>query len=211
MKRNTRILLAIGFVVLSVFILRPSFRSNQEIPNLTAAPRSISSTSRHSPGNLAEGREDSQSAQMTRADSLLLRDSAPPATTALVVAVVDTGGGTSTLTVDAAGEFPRVITKARQQVDIRITYPRGEPGQPVFVEAQDGGELDTRSIAKLGALDDSKSLRFAFTTSNFDGTHRVVLRKGADVKVFDFWVGPENPLAGKLNQAAQPSEIANHP
>jgi hypothetical protein len=59
----------------------------------------------------------------------------------------------------------------------------------------DGGRLADDQIVQALTLDDQRMAQFSFTASQNEGTHRVVLVKGADKKQLDFWVGEETPIA----------------
>ena len=55
--------------------------------------------------------------------------------------------------------------------------------------------IESGKIVHTASLDEQKSIAFNFQVSAEPGTHRVVLRKGADVKQLDFWVGEPLPVA----------------
>lgn len=108
------------------------------------------------------------------------------------VAVIATGETQRTLSSNQVGQFPRVYTRASSDVSARITYPEGQPGERVIVEVLDGGVLSPDTVmAKAFTLDASGSFDLNYTLSANDGTHRLALRKGTDVKMLEFWVGQD--------------------
>lgn len=61
----------------------------------------------------------------------------------------------------------------------------------------DGGVLENGNTVKITSLDKVRSVRFKFTVSEQDGTHRILVRKGSQNSMFDFWVGNDLPLAAQ--------------
>ncbi len=99
------------------------------------------------------------------------------------------------LTPNQLKMFPRIAgIQPGQKLPVSISYPKGVEGEPVVVEAQDGGLFENDKKVQIDRLDHAKNLAFAFTAGHQAGVYRVVLRKGADQKMLDFWVGPEAPL-----------------
>jgi hypothetical protein len=92
------------------------------------------------------------------------------------------------------GDFPRLVVDPNARVAVALAYPQGKSGEPVALEVEEGGLLDNQGAGKVTALDDTRSLRFDYTVNEQLGIYRVAVRKGADVKVLNFWVGPEPEL-----------------
>ena len=89
------------------------------------------------------------------------------------------------------GLFPRVLTEIGETVEISATFPDAEPGDLIFVQAEDGGALDGGPPVARLYLDENRSLHFAFRGTAEGGLSRVTLRKDLDEKHLEFWAGPE--------------------
>ncbi len=98
------------------------------------------------------------------------------------------------LTSNIAGEFPRVQVKPKETIPVRVTFPGGDPGDFVMIEAKDGGHLENRKIVKPTALDAKRGVDFEFTTNQEEGVYRVLVRRGSDQRLLDFWVGEPIPV-----------------
>lgn len=111
-------------------------------------------------------------------------------------AVVEAEGKKIELSPNQIGNFQRVQVSPKAAVPVRVVYPDAQEGQAVVAEAQDGGTIkDSGSILWPSKLNNEKAFAFTFAASENPGMHRIVLRKGADVKQLDFWVGPQIPPA----------------
>jgi hypothetical protein len=110
-------------------------------------------------------------------------------------ATVSAGGKNYVLQPNQIGNFQRVYVEPGAIVPVKVTYPEGEAGEKLIIQAEDGGRLDSGKPVNVDELDQNKSLTFKFLLTNQIGVHRVTLRKGADVKTLDFWVGPPLPVA----------------
>jgi hypothetical protein len=98
------------------------------------------------------------------------------------------------LTPNEIGLFPRVLVEAKTKINISAAYTGARAGEQIVVSAEDGGQLDNGKPVMIAALGANGTVNFNFTTSADEGVFRVTLRKGADEKQFDFWVGPEPQL-----------------
>jgi hypothetical protein len=111
------------------------------------------------------------------------------------VAKVQRVGKQYELTPNQVGGFQRIYVQPSEQIPVQVAYPEGNPGETVTIEAEDSGRVvGTKGWVSLGRLDEQRALSFVFQVSDNLGTHRVLLRRGRDVKVLDFWVGNELPL-----------------
>jgi hypothetical protein len=96
------------------------------------------------------------------------------------------------LSPNQIGVFPRVAgLDPHQTLPVEVSYPGASPGDKVVVEAEDGGHFDNKKVVKVADVGGDKSIQFDFTTGSEEGVYRITLRKGADVKTLDFWVGAE--------------------
>lgn len=108
-------------------------------------------------------------------------------------AVVELDGESYELSVNQVGYFERVRVQPEQKIPVVVNCPDGFAGQYVVVEVEDGGLLDTGKIVKTVRLDERKQVAFTMQVSGNAGIHRVSLRRGANLKVLDLWVGPDVP------------------
>jgi hypothetical protein len=110
---------------------------------------------------------------------------------AFVAAAVRVDGKDYHLTPNQVGNFPRIDVKTKDTIHVQVAYPQGQPGDAVVVESEDGGSLDGKKTANITTLDSQQAVEFNFHTTEQPGIYHVALRNGADVKVLNFWAGPE--------------------
>lgn len=103
-------------------------------------------------------------------------------------AVVRTASGSIRLEPDAAGDFPQVVAAPGGTAEVSVVYADAEGPRETILQAEDGGVFPGGGIVRIAPLDDRNAIRFSFVASAQRGHHRVTLRRGADVKAFDFWV-----------------------
>jgi len=106
-------------------------------------------------------------------------------------AEVRTGNQVFELTPNQLGNFQQIQMGPKQKVSVQVAFPEGQPGDPVAIEVKDGGQLDGKQMAEVVALDNQDDIQFQFQTTDQSGIYRIALRSGADVKVVNFWVGPQ--------------------
>ena len=94
------------------------------------------------------------------------------------------------LTPDQTGNFPSVPVSAGARVPVQVLFASGQQGDVVAVQAEDGGRLPNGTIFQTVTLDEDRVASFVFQVTEQNGTHRVSLQQGGDLKVLDFWVGP---------------------
>jgi hypothetical protein len=76
-----------------------------------------------------------------------------------------------------------------------MAFEKGKEGDAVTVQVEDGGQLDTKTQAKIAKVDGKGRINFKYRVTGERGAFRVVVRKGAEVKTFEFWVGPPLEVA----------------
>ena len=163
----------------------------QAAPALSAGSKAVANAARSTTGGSAANTVGAA----TRATVENSELSTPAPAGEQTIATVNNAGVQRTLTPNEIGHFPRVYINANQAVPVEVSYPDGQPDDPVVIQVEDGGNLDGSLAAKLGKLDSLKKIAFKFTANADLGVYRVVLRKGADLRVLDFWVGDEQPMA----------------
>jgi hypothetical protein len=109
---------------------------------------------------------------------------------------VGEGRGARELSLNQLGEYERVYVAARQQVAVAVGFPDGDVGEAVGVSVMDGGRVvEVDAVAGVRVLDKDRVARFTYEASGDEGTHRVLVRRGGERRVLDFWVGTEPALA----------------
>ena len=103
-------------------------------------------------------------------------------------AVVRTADGSIRLVPDPAGDFPQIVTTPGATAEVSVVYADGDGPREAVLQAEDGGAFAGGGVVRTAPLNDRNALLFAYVVSTQRGHHRVTLRRGADVKVLDFWV-----------------------
>jgi len=113
---------------------------------------------------------------------------------------------------DRTGFFPSVRVPADSILQFQVTYPKGMPGEVVWIEAEEKGKSKTQQTVSQGTLDGSRSLSFQVETtqSRLHARHkwssrplhfrlrssaglslfRISLRKGKEVQCLLLWTDP---------------------
>lgn len=107
------------------------------------------------------------------------------------VAVAKIGDRLKKLSPDDNGHYERVYLQPRQKIALAVAFPRGEPGQKIAVESQDGGVIGEGGPVQVLVLDEGRRIGFSFQPTENTGINRVTMRLGAQVQELNFWVGPE--------------------
>jgi hypothetical protein len=107
-------------------------------------------------------------------------------------ASVTVNGATYNQVPNQLGVFPQIQIQPKGIVQVQITYPRGNPGDPIAIAVQDGGHLivnDKSAMSQVLGLNGQNSLQFQFQATEQLGIYRISLRNGADVHVINLWAG----------------------
>ena len=109
---------------------------------------------------------------------------------------VPSSGEKLAMEVNQMGEYPRLHVNPEETAEVRLQFSSVETGSRVAVAAQDGGKLDGQDRSTVLEVDDHRQVAFAFTASENEGIHRVVVTTSAgETKLLDFWVGPDHEIA----------------
>ena len=197
MKRMILMMVA-ALVVLTIAVFwltreRPEQAEQSETPRVRAANRNTTA-------DVGTQCSETRSADGTMADmphSFSTADTAPTRECPgeMVAAMVNASGRKYSLTPNQVGNFDRVRVQPQEKIPVTISYPGGVAGETVVIQAEDGGQFEDGGMAREVQLDAQRTLAFLFQVTNEPGEHRVTLRKGNDVKVLEFWVGEELPVA----------------
>lgn len=118
----------------------------------------------------------------------------PAPTTDARTATLQIGENSLRVSPNLRGEFPRVIVIAEALITARVPFPEAQIGDSVAVQAEDGGQIAggvTNGSTTIAA--DGVAL-VEFRAAAFEGMNRVTVRRGAETRVLEFWVGAEPPI-----------------
>jgi YD repeat-containing protein len=91
------------------------------------------------------------------------------------------------------GYFDRVLhIPALTKISVEVYYPDGNINDKIVLFVEDGGKLDSDKATETVQLNNQKRLSFNFETVAQPGLFRVVLKKGNDTKVVQFWSDKKN-------------------
>ena len=104
-----------------------------------------------------------------------------------------------------ANEYERVNAPAGQTIQIQLDELYFSKGEPIILEASNGGNLNGR-IEPRQVL--SSGFAFNFTTGIHRGLYTVKVKQGNRRELFEFWVGPERLIgeAGPNRVFVSPEE-----
>ncbi len=113
-------------------------------------------------------------------------------------AVVGVGEqGAVRLTPNDLGLFPRVPIGLGATAPITVSYPEAMPGDTITVQSEDGGQINASKTVIQATLDDKRTLRFNFTSTQEGGIYHITLRRGFEEKRLELWGGPAPQVASK--------------
>lgn len=210
MKMNKSLWLGLVVLVLCIGVFSYAFRSNSDDRKDGGTAQGASSGAGDRSGSAASttaqaevvtsAGNQSGGAQGALAGSHGAQPAQPVSTVAghaveypgrFAKATVQVDGKSYQLTPNQIGNFPRVLVQPKDTIHVQVAYPQGQPGDAVVVETEDGGNLDGKKMANITALDGQQKVQFNFQTTSQPGIYHVALRNGPDVKVLNFWAGPE--------------------
>jgi len=124
----------------------------------------------------------------------LLHRPLPDPTTDARAATIKIGENSRRVSPNLRGEFPRVLVNAEALITARVPFPDAQLGESIAVQAEDGGQIvggGTTGSTTIAA--DGEAL-VEFRAAAFEGMNRVTVRRGAETRVLEFWVGAEPPI-----------------
>ena len=98
-----------------------------------------------------------------------------------------------TLNPNQVGSFPTLDVRPTP-IAIQVIYPAGQANEKVTLSAMEGGTLGNGLAVQEVTLDTLKTATFSFTTGSGRGLYRVLVCKGIDCKILEFWVGEKLPV-----------------
>ena len=91
---------------------------------------------------------------------------------------------------DDIGEMPRVMADAEERIELRVSFPEGEPGEKIHVEIPNGGAFtDTEARGRVYQLPENRTLSFPYITDDSRGHCNVKLRHRGHTRSLPVWVG----------------------
>lgn len=115
-------------------------------------------------------------------------------------AFASVGDSRADLRPDQFGTFQRAYVPKETDVEINVRYPGLDAGETVSIGVFDGGSLEGASALKA---DNKGSVNFVFRTGSNNGSYRLMLSAGNDVKILDFWAGPHEEELRHLSNSAR--------
>ena len=113
-------------------------------------------------------------------------------------AVVGAGGqGVVRLTPNDLGLFPRVPIGLGATAPITVSYPEAMAGDTITIQSEDGGQINGSKTVIQATLDDKRTLRFNFTSTQEGGIYHITLRRGFEEKRLELWGGPAPQVVSK--------------
>jgi hypothetical protein len=190
-------LCAVVIVVTSVWFFSPYRGGDTRSQAIPRDERTANGFASHSaPAGTGEAESQKPAAPVAPRDVVTASPAGSQLEGAAVSARVTVGGQPQTLAPNEIGNYPKVHIEAKATVPVTLSFAQGEPNDPVTVYAADGGHLDNIPHGgEVLRLDGSKTINFQFQANNDNGMYRVVVNKGGQATVLQFWVGPEQPFA----------------
>lgn len=101
-----------------------------------------------------------------------------------------TTAGTHHLKANPMGRFQHLTVGANEKVAVVVSCPSGTRGDPISLEAEDGGTIDGK-MSTILPLNQDLVVRFTFNVGSLDGVYRIRVRSGESYRTLFFWVGQQ--------------------
>jgi hypothetical protein len=109
-----------------------------------------------------------------------------------VAALVNKGAQYFELVPNQVGEFDQIHVAPESILHVSMAYPKGDPGDVINLEIEDGGTINGKGFATVVPLGDDHQIHFDFKVNQEDGVYRILARSGGDAKMLNFWVDPKS-------------------
>ena len=143
----------------------------------SASPNAVVAVTPVSPANTATFRE-----------SPPLPEPEPPAGVAKV-----TLGERSLTPKNTAAHFQRIKVQAEEEIPIEVSWPDDKTSTEVLCHAIAGGTIDRGGNAVRLPIKPGEPVKFTFKTDHEAGLYQVLLRRGTQEEVLEFWVPTQAP------------------
>jgi len=94
------------------------------------------------------------------------------------------------LQANSAYGFPHIYVSPKDKLALSVSLPKAKPGDPVMIEAADGGDLGDGKGTLLLHADANGGISFPFQTGQFQGIYHLVIRTGGAEQTLPIWAGP---------------------
>lgn len=139
-------------------------------------------------------------------------DPVPPAGVAKV-----TLGDRTVAPRNRVAHFERLKAAPEQEIPIEVSWPGDKTSTEVFCQAIAGGTIDSGGNAQRLAITPGQPVKFTFKVGHESGLYEIVLRRGTQEEVLEFWVPTSRPeddppsFDGTTLTATQPQPKGNTP
>ena len=89
--------------------------------------------------------------------------------------------------------FERIKVTAQQEIPIEVAWPEDKTSTEVLCHAIAGGKIDNGGNALRLPIKQGEPVKFTFKTDHEAGLYQVVLRRGIQEEVMEFWVPTTHP------------------
>lgn len=89
--------------------------------------------------------------------------------------------------------FERLKVAPEQEIPIEVSWPEDKTSTEVFCQAIAGGTIDRGGNAQRLPITPGQPVKFTFKTGHESGLYEVVLRRGTQEEVLEFWVPSPRP------------------
>lgn len=89
--------------------------------------------------------------------------------------------------------FERIKVGRVQEIPIEVSWPDDRTSTEVLAHAIHGGSIDRGTNARRIPLTPGEPVKFTFTSGNGVGLYQVLLRRGTQEEVLEFWVPTTHP------------------
>lgn len=196
--RSVLIIAAIGgLLLITLFATRPNWHS----PNVVVARQNLLHSTQDAPTPQTPSQANIPDTRAIPSGPLKVKFASPAPKiasalsdpTPVPVEAVVTRGDKTYQPKFYSGHSERLAVALNQTVPIRLSWPGDNLSSGVFVQAIQGGRIDSGGNSKQFALDDTKTIAFTFTPNTGPGMYQVILRRGTVEESLEFWVPTGHP------------------
>lgn len=96
---------------------------------------------------------------------------------------------------DDVGVLPRIYADAEERIELKVSFPDGEPGEKIYVEIPNGGSFpDSDQFGRVFEISADRTLFFPYISDDSRGHCNVIVRHRGHSRSLPIWVGaPPEP------------------
>lgn len=102
-------------------------------------------------------------------------------------------GGKELTPPNHVAHFERIKVAPLQDISVEVVWPADRTSTEVLAHAIDGGTIDRAGNNRLLPLKPGEPVRFTFNAGRGAGLYQVLLRRGTQEEVLEFWVPSPHP------------------